>query len=215
MDFHYVLNNVLGQEAEYVWHKQTDLFHYDCIILPGGFSYGDYLRVGALARFSPVMRSVEQFASEGGLVLGSCNGFQILCEARLLSGVILRSVHLKYICQWVHLRVENGNSPFMSSCQKGDILRMPISHYEGRYYVDEETLADIEANGQVVVRYSTPSGEITKGINPNGSLNNIAGITNKRGNVLGIMPHPERCCEPIIGGTDGRIFFESILPLYA
>lgn len=209
-DFHHALTNVLGQEAEYVWHKNTDLSRYDAIILPGGFSYGDYLRVGAIARFSPVMKSVEEFAANGGLVFGSCNGFQILCEARILPGAVLRSVHLKYMCQWTHLRVENTKSPFAASCQKGQVLNIPISHYEGRYYADEATLADIEANGQVLLRYSTPSREITPEANPNGSLNNIAGITNKAGNIVGMMPHPERCCELILGGVDGRVFFESI-----
>jgi len=215
MDFHHVLGKVFGQEVEYIWHKGTDLSRYDCVILPGGFSYGDYLRVGAIARFSPVMSAVERFATDGGLVLGSCNGFQILCEAGLLPGVLLRSVHLQYRCQWVHLRVENTTSPFVTSCRKGQILHIPISHYEGCYYADEAALAKIEADGQVVLRYATSTGEITNVANPNGSLNNIAGITNKAGNVLGMMPHPERCCEEILGGTDGRVFFDSILPMRA
>ncbi|MCL0057161.1 phosphoribosylformylglycinamidine synthase subunit PurQ [Dehalococcoidia bacterium] len=211
MDFHHVLLNVFRQEVECVWHKETDLSPYDCVILPGGFSYGDYLRVGAIARFSPVMGAVERFAAGGGLVLGSCNGFQILCEAGLLPGVLLRSVHLQYRCQWVHLRVEDTSSPFLSSCQTGQVLRMPISHYEGCYFADEATLAELEANGRIVLRYSTPSGEVVEAANPNGSLSNIAGITNADGNVLGMMPHPERCCEEILGGTDGRAFFDSIL----
>jgi len=211
MDFHHVLKDVLHQEAEYVWHKQTDLSQYDCVILPGGFSYGDYLRVGAIARFSPVIGALERFAADGGLVFGSCNGFQILCEAGLLPGVLLRSIHLQYRCQWVHLRVEDTTSPFLRTCQKGQVIQVPISHYEGCYYADGDTLAEIEANGQVVLRYATPSGEITELANPNGSLHNIAGITNKAGNVLGLMPHPERCCEAILGGEDGLLFFESIL----
>lgn len=215
MDFVHVIRHVLGHEAEYVWHKETDLSGYDCVILPGGFSYGDYLRVGAIARFSPVMKAVERFAADGGPVFGSCNGFQILCEAGLLPGVLLRSVHLQYRCQWVHLRAENTESPFMKSCHKGQVLRVPISHYEGCYYADESTLAEIEANGQVALRYSTAEGDITGAANPNGSLNNIAGITNREGNVLGMMPHPERCCEEIVGGTDGLVFFDSILPVRA
>ncbi|MFA4837382.1 MAG: phosphoribosylformylglycinamidine synthase subunit PurQ [Dehalococcoidia bacterium] len=211
MDFHHVLDKVMGQEVEYVWHKNTDLSRYDCVILPGGFSYGDYLRVGAIARFSPVISAVERFAAAGGLVFGSCNGFQILCEAGLLPGVLLRSIHLQYRCQWVHLRVESTKSPFVDGCQTGQVLNIPISHYDGCYYADQATLAEIESNGQVVLRYSTPSGEITEAANPNGSLNNIAGITNKAGNVLGMMPHPERCCEDLLGGIDGRVFFDSIL----
>ncbi|MBT9163662.1 MAG: Phosphoribosylformylglycinamidine synthase subunit PurQ [Chloroflexi bacterium] len=210
-DFHHVLEEVLGQEVEYVWHKETDLSTYDCVILPGGSSYSDYPRPGAIARFSPVMGAVERFAAGGGLVLGSCNGFQILCEAGLLPGVLLRNVHLQHRCQWVHLQMTNTTSPFVAGCSTGQVLRMPISHYEGCYFADEATLAELEANGQVVLRYSTPSGEITEAANPNGSLSNIAGITNAEGNVLGMMPHPERCCEEILGGTDGRAFFDSIL----
>ncbi|MDD5093899.1 MAG: phosphoribosylformylglycinamidine synthase subunit PurQ [Dehalococcoidia bacterium] len=211
MDFHHVLGKVMGQEVDYVWHKDTDLSRFDCVILPGGFSYGDYLRVGAIARFSPVISAVERFAANGGLVFGSCNGFQILCEAGLLPGVLLRSIHLQFRCQWAHLRVENTSSPFAADSQKGQVLRVPISHYDGCYYADEATIAQLEANGQVVLRYSTSSGDITEASNPNGSLHNIAGITNKEGNVLGMMPHPERCCEEILGGVDGRIFFDSIL----
>ena len=211
VDFYHVIDKVLGQGVEYVWHKDTDLSRYDCVILPGGFSYGDYLRVGAIARFSPVMSAVERFAVDGGLVLGSCNGFQILCEAGLLPGALIRSSHLQYRCRWIHLRVENTLSPFTSKCQKGQMLRIPISHYEGCCYADEATLSELEANGQIVLRYSTPSGEITQSANPNGSLHNIAALANKQGNVLGMMPHPERCCEEIIGGTDGLVFLKSIL----
>lgn len=215
MDFVHVIRDVLGHEAECVWHKETDLSGFDCVILPGGFSYGDYLRVGAIARFSPIMKAVERFAADGGLVLGSCNGFQILCEAGLLPGILLRSIHLQYRCQWVHLRVENIGSPFLAGSRVGQVLRIPISHYEGCYYADESTLADLEANNQVVLRYSTARGEITDEANPNGSLNNIAGITNRGGNVLGMMPHPERCCEEILSGTDGLVFFKAILPVKA
>jgi phosphoribosylformylglycinamidine synthase len=212
-DCYYALDALLGQEVHYIWHKETDLSHYDCIILPGGFSYGDYLRPGAIARFSPVMASLERFAREGGLVWGICNGFQILCEAGLLPGALLRNNHLQYRCQWTYLRVENPHTPFTSKCFKGQILNIPISHYEGSYFADAKTLAKLEGNGQVAFRYSTPEGEITEAANPNGSLNNIAGIVNERGNVLGMMPHPERCCEATLGGVDGRLIFESLLKI--
>lgn len=212
-DCYHALDKVLGQEVRYIWHKETDLSAYDCVILPGGFSYGDYLRPGAIARFSPVMAAVERFAQEGKLVCGICNGFQVLCEAGLLPGALIRNNHLQYRCQWVYLRVENNSSPFTSKCEKGQILKMPISHYEGSYFADEETLRQLEENGQVVFRYSTAAGEITEEANPNGSLHNIAGIMNEAGNVLGMMPHPERCCEAILGGEDGRLIFESIATL--
>jgi len=210
-DCHYALDNVLGQKVDYVWHKETDLSPYDCIVLPGGFSYGDYLRCGAIARFSPVMASVERFADSGRLVFGICNGFQVLCEAGLLPGVLMRNNHLQFRCRWVDLRVENVATPFTSSCQPGQVLRIPISHGEGNYYADSKTLDELEANGQVAFRYCTQEGEVTPEANPNGSLNNIAGITNRQGNVLGMMPHPERCCEDVLGGTDGALLFRSIV----
>lgn len=210
-DCYYLLDKVLRQEACYIWHKETDLSGFDCVILPGGFSYGDYLRPGAIARFSPIMASVGKFAQEGGLVLGICNGFQILCEAGLLPGALLRSSHLQFRCQWVYLRVEDNSLLFTSCCHKGQVLRIPISHYEGNYYADEATLARLEANNQIVFRYSTAAGEITPAANPNGSLHNIAGITNEWGNVLGMMPHPERAGEELLGSTDGNLLFESIL----
>jgi phosphoribosylformylglycinamidine synthase len=210
-DCHHVLDKAQGQKVEYVWHKDTDLSHFDCVILPGGFSYGDYLRCGAIARFSPVMASVDDFSARGKLVLGICNGFQILCEAGLLPGVLMQNNHLQYRCQWVHLRVENSSLPFTSKMHKGQVISIPISHYEGSYFADERTLEEIEANNQVVFRYCTPTGEITEGANPNGSLNNIAGIVNRAGNVLGMMPHPERACEEIVGGVDGNLIFESII----
>jgi len=210
-DCYYALHDVLGQEANYIWHKETRLSGYDCIVLPGGFSYGDYLRVGAIARFCPVMAAVEQFAHNGGLVIGICNGFQILCEAGLLPGVLMASSHLQYRCQSVNLRVENNYSSFSSKCKKGQVLKIPISHYEGNYYADETTLEGLEADNQVVFRYSTPLGKITERANPNGSLHNIAGIVNKQGNVLGMMPHPERACEPLLGSADGNLIWESII----
>lgn len=210
-DCFHVLDQVFRVPVEYVWHKETALASYDCVILPGGFSYGDYLRAGAMARFSPVMRAVEEFARRGGLVLGICNGFQVLCEAGLLPGALMRNASLRFRCQWVHLRVENSESPFTRSAASGQVLRIPISHGEGNYYADPEILAALESQGQIAFRYSTAEGEITDGANPNGSLRNIAGLLNRRGNVLGMMPHPERCCEESLGGADGRIVFESII----
>ncbi|MCZ6866929.1 MAG: phosphoribosylformylglycinamidine synthase subunit PurQ [Chloroflexi bacterium] len=210
-DCYHSLKDVLGQEAEYLWHKDQDLSSLDCIVLPGGFSYGDYLRAGAIARFSPVMSAVERFAVAGGLVIGICNGFQVLCESGLLPGVLMRNVHLQFRCQWAHVRVERSGIPFTSSCKVGQVLRIPISHGEGNYYADDATIDDLESNGRVVLRYCTPQGEATSQSNPNGSLRNIAGIVNREGNVLGMMPHPERCCEEIMGGTDGRYVFGSII----
>jgi phosphoribosylformylglycinamidine synthase len=210
-DCYYALHEVLGQEVSYIWHKHTDLSGYDCVILPGGFSYGDYLRPGAIARFSPVMSAVESFADGGGLVLGICNGFQVLCEAGLLPGILMRNGHLQYRCQSVNVKVENNSLSFTHSCRRGQVLHIPISHYEGNYYADEAALAELESSGQVVFRYSSPDGEVGDEYNPNGSLHNIAGITNKAGNILGMMPHPERVCEEILGGTDGNLIFESII----
>ncbi|MFC1994582.1 phosphoribosylformylglycinamidine synthase subunit PurQ [Chloroflexota bacterium] len=207
----HVLAQVLHQDVDCVWHKDTDLSSYDCVILPGGFSYGDYLRCGAIARFSPVMAAVERMAQQGKLVWGICNGFQILCEAGLLPGALIRNNHLQYRCQWSDLRVENAGLPYTTRCHKSDVLRIPISHYEGSYYASEATLDELEANNQVSFRYCTPSGEITKAANPNGSLRNIAGVSNREGNVLGMMPHPERCCEQVLGGSDGLLLFQSLL----
>ena len=210
-DCYHVVDQVLREPVEYVWHQDTDLSSYDCVVLPGGFSYGDHLRAGALARFSPVMEAVEDFAADGGLVIGICNGFQILCEAGLLPGVLTRNAHLQFRCQWVNIRIERASGPFSGAGSGGQVLRIPISHGEGNYYADPATLDRMESSGQVAFRYCTPEGEITGAANPNGSARNIAGITNDRGNVLGMMPHPERCCEEIVGGTDGRVIFESIV----
>ncbi len=206
-----VLNEVFHQPVEYVWHKDTDLSPYDCIILPGGFSYGDYLRPGAIARFSPAMQSVTDFAANGGLVIGICNGFQILCEAGLLPGVLLPNDHLQFRCQWTTLRVENANTAFTGTATGGQTLRVPISHGEGNFFAEEAVIRRLEANNRVVFRYCTPDGGITKDANPNGSLNNIAGILNERGNVLGMMPHPERCCDELLGGEDGKFIFQSMI----
>jgi len=210
-DCYYALHDVLKQEANYIWHKEAHFSGYDCVILPGGFSYGDYLRAGAIARFSPIMAAVERFAHNGGLVIGICNGFQILCEAGLLPGVLLPNSHLQYRCQWVNLKLENNSLPFSSQCHKGHVLKIPISHYEGNYFCDEATLGELEAKGQVVFRYSSSKGTITEEANPNGSLRNIAGIVNARGNVLGMMPHPERACEALLGSRDGNLIWESII----
>ncbi len=210
-DCHHAIGTVLGQEIDYVWHKDTDLTPYDCVVLPGGFSYGDYLRAGAIARFSPVMREVERFAADGKLVIGICNGFQVLCEAGLLPGVLTRNEHLQFRCQWVNLRTETTRTPFSGACAERQVLRVPISHGEGRFYASPETLKDLESNDQVVFRYCSPDGLTGGEWNPNGSLEHIAGICNKERNVLGMMPHPERCCEDILGGEDGRLIFESAM----
>ena len=202
---------VLGADVSYIWHRSEDIDGFDCVILPGGFSYGDYLRTGAIARFSRVMRAVKKFAAGGGLVLGICNGFQVLLEAGLLPGAMLPNTSLKFICRQVNLRVENDQTPFTSLTRKGQVLAMPIAHYEGNYFADEETLKSLEQNNQIVLKYSTPSGEITSAGNPNGSLKNIAGISNKDGNIFGLMPHPERAVESILGSTDGQIIFRSLM----
>ena len=211
VDCYHVLDEVLGQEVSYVWHKETDLSSYDCVVLPGGFSYGDYLRCGAIARFSPVMEAVVDFAGRGGVVIGICNGFQVLCESGLLPGALMKNDSLEFRCQWVNLRVDNADTPFTKKCGSGQVIRVPISHGEGRYYADESTLESLEEEGRVLFRYCDDDGSVIPESNPNGSLNGIAGIANREGNVLGMMPHPERCCEPLLGGTDGLYVFESIV----
>jgi len=210
-DCYYSVHNICGQDAVYIWHKETDLAGCDCIILPGGFSYGDYLRTGAIARFSPVMEAVADFSKKGRPVIGICNGFQVLCEANLLPGVLRQNEHLQYRCQWTYLKTENIATPFTNKCKKGQVLKIPISHYEGRYYAGDDVIKELEDGGRVAFRYGTPAGEITAAANPNGALNNIAGIVNKKGNVLGMMPHPERSCEDILGSIDGNIIWESII----
>ena len=210
-DCYHALDGVLDQQVRYVWHKENDLSGLDCVVLPGGFSYGDYLRPGAIARFSPVMDAVKRFAADGGAVLGICNGFQILCEAGLLPGALMPNASLQFRCEWVHLRAEGARSPFTLGIAEGRVLRVPISHGEGNYFADEATIAALEAQGRVAFRYCDPAGAVTDDANPNGSLRNIAGIVNERGNVLGMMPHPERCCEPLLGGEDGKAIFESII----
>ncbi len=210
-DTHYALSSVLGQETDLVWHRERDLSRYDVVVLPGGFSYGDYLRAGAVARFSPVMEAVAAHAAAGKPLIGICNGFQVLCEAHLLPGALMRNESLQYRCIWVHLRVENAETPFTRACRPGQVLRVPISHVEGRSVADEETLAELESSGRVAFRYCTAQGEVTAEANPNGSVNNIAGIVNERGNVLGMMPHPERACEPLMGSEDGLALWLSLL----
>ena len=210
-DFHHVISGVLHQPVEYVWHRDTDLQRFDCVILPGGFSYGDYLRAGAVAGRSPVVEALGEFIASGKYVLGSCNGFQILCEAKLLPGALMRNECLQFRCQSTFLRVENTETPFTNGLRVGQVLKMPISHGEGRYYADQEILQRLNARRQIVFRYSTEAGEITKEANPNGSLQNIAGIVNEDGNVLGLMPHPERAAEGALGGTDGLLIFHSLL----
>lgn len=211
-DCYHVLKHVLGQETKFLWHKDTtSLKGYDCIILPGGFSYGDYLRCGAIAKFSPIIKEIRSFAESGGLVLGICNGFQVLLETGLLPGALMHNRTLRFICKDVHVRVENSETPFTQKIENGKVLKIPVAHAEGNYYADMETLKGLEDNGQIVFRYSTEGGKVTEDANPNGSMKNIAGIANKNKNVLGIMPHPERCSEVILGNTDGRFIFESIL----
>ena len=200
-----------GFQAEFVWHKDSSAAGYDLIVLPGGFSYGDYLRCGAIARFSPIMKSVVEQAAKGVLVLGICNGFQILCESGLLPGALVRNRDLRFICEHVNLRVENTANPFLSASKVGDVLNIPIAHGEGNYVCDATTLAQLKAEQRILLRYSDASGAITDAANPNGATENIAGICNAARNVFGLMPHPERACDAALGSTDGRLIFQSIL----
>lgn len=210
-DCYHVLKHVVEQPVDLVWHHDTQLSGYDCVVLPGGFSYGDYLRAGAIARFSPIMEAVADHADRGGLVLGICNGFQILTEAGILPGALLPNQSLQFRCQWVHLRVEHGHTPFTHAYQRGQVLRMPIAHGDGCYFADPATLAELERNEQIVLRYCAPDGALTDEANPNGSLANVAGVCNPARNVFGLMPHPERCSESILGGTDGLLLFQSVI----
>lgn len=210
-DCRHVFQTVLGQSVQMIWHKETSLKGIDAVILPGGFSYGDYLRTGAIARFSPVMGAVKAFAKDGGAVIGICNGFQILLEAGLLPGAMLRNKSLHFICKDVHVKVENAATAFTEACASGQVLKIPVAHADGNYYTDPVTLAAMQANAQIVMRYCTPEGKVTPEANPNGSLDNIAGIINPEGNVLGMMPHPERCAEDILGNQDGKLIFQSLL----
>ena len=207
----WALREVMGQDASPLWHKDTSLQGAQCVLLPGGFSYGDYLRCGAIARFSPIMESVGKFAAEGGLVVGTCNGFQVLCEARLLPGALTRNHTLSFICEPVHVRVENAETPFTCALRQGEVLRLPIKHGEGLYVAPDAELRQMEERGQVLLRYVDPAGNQSDAANPNGSLHAIAGVANERFNVFGLMPHPEHAVEPLLGGEDGLKIFRSII----
>jgi phosphoribosylformylglycinamidine synthase len=214
-DTYNVIAEVAHQPVTFLWHDSADLQGVDAVLVPGGFAYGDYLRTGAIARFSPVMQAVKKFAGDGGLVLGICNGFQILTESGLLPGALMRNAGLKYICKQVHLRVETTNSPFTNQLTKGDVLQMPIGHMEGNYFCPPEVLAQLEAEDRIAFRYATPDGELTAEANPNGSLSNIAGILNEGRNVLGMMPHPDRSSELLLGSEDGWKVFASMVETLA
>jgi phosphoribosylformylglycinamidine synthase len=209
-DAYHVARHVLGQRAEFVWHRETSLGGADVVILPGGFSYGDYLRAGAMAAHSPVMKSVRRHAQSGGIVLGICNGFQILLEAGLLPGAMIVNESLRFVCDYVHIRTETDRTPFTRGIPRGKVLKIPVAHYQGNYFADGRTLSALEEAGQVVFRYCEPSGDVTPAANPNGSASNIAGICNGAGNVLGMMPHPERCAEGVLGSADGRLLFDAM-----
>ena len=214
-DAYHAAKDVLGQDAEFVWHKETDLGGADAVILPGGFSHGDYLRTGAIARFSPVMDAVRKFASDGGPVLGICNGFQILLEAGLLPGAMLRNRGLKFVCEHVHVRVEQTDTPFTLACRPQQVLRIPIAHGEGNYFTTPDELRKLEEHRQIIFRYVTAQGDVADSANPNGSLKSIAGICNEGRNVVGLMPHPERACELSVGSADGLALFESVIAAQA
>jgi phosphoribosylformylglycinamidine synthase subunit PurQ / glutaminase len=209
-DTYHVISKVIGQPVDFLWHRQNTVADCDAVILPGGFSYGDYLRTGAIARFSPVMGAIKEFASRGGLVMGICNGFQILCEAGLLPGALLRNKDLRFICDHVNMRVEATDTPYTNRCQRGQVLSVPIAHGDGNYFCDDDTLAELQREDRIIFRYSDDNGNLTTNSNPNGSLDNIAGICNRERNVLGMMPHPERASEQLLGSNDGRIIFYSL-----
>jgi phosphoribosylformylglycinamidine synthase I len=209
-DAYHVISKHVGQPVSFIWHRETDLAEYDALIIPGGFSYGDYLRAGALASFSPVMSSVRDFAARGGLVLGICNGFQILCESGLLPGALIRNRDLHFVCEHVHVRVENADTPFTNELRRGQVLSMPVAHAEGNYVCDDETLEELRREDRIIFRYCDAGGRITPEANPNGARDNIAGICNRERNVVGLMPHPERACEELLGSSDGRGLFHSL-----
>jgi len=210
-DAYWTIQHVAKQPVTFLWHESHDLQNCDAIIVPGGFAYGDYLRTGAIAKFSPVMESVSKFAAKGGLVLGICNGFQILCESGLLPGALTRNAGLKYVCKAVDVRVENADTPFTGACREGEVLTIPIGHMDGNYFCDEETLRELRSNNRIIFRYCAKNGDIDAAANPNGSLDNIAGVCNEGRNVLGMMPHPERLSEPELGGVDGVKIFTSLV----
>ena len=210
-DAFHVASNIVGQNARFIWHKDEELGDVDVVIVPGGFSYGDYLRVGAIARFSPIMNDVIRFANEGGVVIGICNGFQILCESGLLPGALIRNENLRFVCKHVHLRVEQTDTPFTNTMHNGEVIELHVAHGDGNYYATPEIIEELEANRQIVFRYATAEGVVTRDANPNGSVSNIAGIVNRQRNVMGLMPHPERCAEQLIGSGDGIKLFESMI----
>ena len=210
-DAYHALADVLGQPTHYIWHKDNTLGDVDCIVVPGGFSYGDYLRTGAIARFSPAMKAVIKHARAGGLVIGICNGFQILCEAHLLPGALIRNRSLKFVCDYVRVRIESTDSPFTNAARKGQVLRVPIAHGEGNYFAEPKVIEQLRREDRVLLRYCTKDGKLDDAANPNGSLDHIAGICNETRNVFGLMPHPERASETILGSEDGRLIFESVL----
>ncbi len=209
-DAYHVISKHVGQPVDFIWHRQTNLRGYDAVIVPGGFSYGDYLRAGALAHFSPVMNSVKEFASKGGLVLGICNGFQILCESGLLPGALIRNRDLHFICDHVYIKTNNNDTPFTNELEDGDVLRIPIAHAEGNYVCDDATLEELKNENRIIFQYCDSQGNVTEEANPNGARENIAGICNRERNVLGMMPHPERACEDLLGSSDGRDIFRSL-----
>jgi phosphoribosylformylglycinamidine synthase I len=209
-DTYHVVGGVMGQPVTYLWHESTDLEGCDAVLVPGGFAYGDYLRTGAIASFAPIMQSVRRFADAGGLVLGICNGFQILCEAGMLPGALMRNAGLRYICRQTNLRVETGDSPFTEGLVRGSVLRMPIGHMEGNYFCDAATLEALRREDRIALRYATAAGEVSAAANPNGSLDNIAGILSEGRNVLGMMPHPDRSSEALLGSADGLLLFQSM-----
>src|SRR6266567_3116552 len=213
-DCHYALTSCMGQQADFIWHRDTDLTGYDALVLPGGFSYGDYLRCGAIARFSPVMDAVARHVDAGRLAIGICNGFQILCESGLLPGVLMRNDSLQFRCEPVYLRTESADSPFTRACSSGQILRVPIAHGEGNYFADPETLKRLRREDRIAFRYCRADGTVAADANPNGSIDNIAGILNEGRNVLGMMPHPERACEALMGGTDGTLIWRSMIEAF-
>jgi len=210
-DCFYILHNIYGADTRWIWHKDTALDDFDLVVLPGGFSYGDYLRAGSIARFSPIMKAVIEYANKGGLLLGICNGFQILLEAGLLPGALLDNQTQKFICRYVHLRVDNADTPFTRACEPGEVLRIPIAHAQGNYYADPDTMKRLEDTGRIILRYCDAEGELTDAANPNGSLGHVAGLINEHGNVMGLMPHPERCADPLWPEIDGQEIFNSLI----
>jgi len=214
-DTHHAMGALLGQPVDFIWHQSEDLAGFDAVILPGGFAYGDYLRTGAIARFSPVMRAVTKFANSGGLVLGICNGFQVLLESGLLPGAVLRNAGLRFVCEHVYIRVEHTDTPFTCAARPGQVLKIPIAHSDGNYFCDDATLRELERNGQVLFRYTAPDGSASAEWNPNGALANIAGVINRERNVAGLMPHPERAAESLLDSADGLVILRSLIDTLA